>query len=489
MAAGLVSALFGGLILLRKERQVASWNFLGGMLLLSGQSFLDGFVLGSVDVVEAARWQRAALIVSIPMPAIWLAFSLTYSRGNAWAFLRKWRYVLAIALLLPIGIATWTGLAIEVRSAHSGGGWWLPFSRDLGALNLLHLAIYALVLSNLEKTLRAAAGTVQWRIKFAVLGLGVIFAARIYTATQGLLYSGQSSDLMVVEALAIILGCGLLAVAYARRGFADLDVYPSRAVLQSSLTVLLVGGYLVVVGLLAQALAFLGDTSAFRAQAFLILLATVLLGAILLSDRLRLRIRQAITRHFHRPVHDYRAVWASLTKCLSSAFDQRQLSQGLSRLLAGTFEVLSVNVWIADSTRGILALGASTSGEANVGQDDEKPTRPIPQCDEVKTSRPVFLDQSAPAWVRGLDSLGASQFPNGGGRVCLPLVAAGEMMGVVILADRVDGQSYELDELDLLQCIGDQAAAAILRMRMTAELMQAKELEAFQTLSAFFVHD
>ena len=53
----------------------------------------------------------------------------------------------------------------------------------------------------------------------------------------------------------------------------------------------------------------------------------------------------------------------------------------------------------------------------------------------------------------------------------------------------MNGLPYTVEELDLLKCIGDQIAAVLLNLRLTNELMLAKELEAFQTMSAFFVHD
>ncbi len=62
-------------------------------------------------------------------------------------------------------------------------------------------------------------------------------------------------------------------------------------------------------------------------------------------------------------------------------------------------------------------------------------------------------------------------------------------MGIAILADRVGGLPFTLEELDLLKCIGDQVAASLLNIRLTKELMLGKELEAFQTISAFFIHD
>ena len=46
-----------------------------------------------------------------------------------------------------------------------------------------------------------------------ILGLGVIFGARIYTRSQALLFSGQSLALADVETCAILIGCILIGVA------------------------------------------------------------------------------------------------------------------------------------------------------------------------------------------------------------------------------------------------------------------------------------
>src|SRR2546430_11491879 len=57
-----------------------------------------------------------------------------------------------------------------------------------------------------------------------------------------------------------------------------IEVYPSRAVLQTSITVSLVGGYLFVIGVLAQIVASYGGATSFQLQAFLVLVAIALLA-------------------------------------------------------------------------------------------------------------------------------------------------------------------------------------------------------------------
>ena len=60
---------------------------------------------------------------------------------------------------------------------------------------------------------------------------------------------------------------------------------------------------------------------------------------------------------------------------------------------------------------------------------------------------------------------------------------------MAILADRVNGLRYTIEELDLLECIGGQVGASLLNLRLAAQMAAGKEIEAFQTVAAFFVHD
>ena len=61
-----------------------------------------------------------------------------------------------------------------------------------------------------------------------------------------------------------------------RAGLAGIEVYPSRAVLGSSVTVLLAGGYLLTVGLLARVVERIGGPGNLQFQAFAVLLGMAL---------------------------------------------------------------------------------------------------------------------------------------------------------------------------------------------------------------------
>ena len=80
-------------------------------------------------------------------------------------------------------------------------------------------------------------------------------------------------------------------------------------------------------------------------------------------------------------------------------------------------------------------------------------------------------------------------FPNGGNRWCIPLRSGEQCLGALVLADRVSGADYTGEQLQLLRCIASQVASLLLNLRLANELARSREMEAFQTMSAFFVHD
>jgi len=210
----------------------------------------------------------------------------------------------------------------------------------------------------------------------------------------------------------------------------------------------------------------------------------------LLSNRMRQRISSFVSRHFRRPQYDFRQVWTRFTQCTSSVLDQPGLCTAAAKLISETFNVLSVTIWLFDE-HDRLTFAASTSRSereavvaipnlANLG----------PALTKIRgLSKPFDLEKAKGDYVERLRQIASSQFRTGGNRMCAPLWTGDRCIGVAILADRVGGVPYTIEELDLLKCMSDQVAVSLLKLRLTEEIMRGKELEAFQAMSAFFVHD
>ena len=487
--AAVLSAALAVAAVLRNRHSGAAWLFALGMFGLAMDSILTGICLSLIDLEKLAFWQEWALILKAFLVAIWLGFAVTYSRGDAGESFRRWRTLIAIACLLPVAaLLGFRGDLIQTLVRPDSTDLWISFTTAGKIVNVAILVGTVLVLMNLERTFRSAVGTMQWRIKFLVLGLAVIFGARIYTRSQALVFSGHNNSLTEVEAIGLLVGCLLLGVGYFRSGFREIDVYPSRAVLQTSITVLLVGGYLFVIGVLAQIVARYGGATSFQLQAFLVLVAIALLAVFLLSEKIRQRLKRFVSRHFRRPQYDFRSIWTRFTQSTSNAIDDPTLCAASAELISETFNVLSVGVWLFDEEKNKLRLEASTSRTRNAMSDD---AMEFPAIDPgfAKMRKAFDLEKVKDDWGRTLREISETQFSEGGNRVGVPLLAGDRYLGLIILADRVNGVPYTVEELELLECIGDQVASSLLNLRLAKEIMLGKELEAFQTISAFFVHD
>jgi putative PEP-CTERM system histidine kinase len=102
---------------------------------------------------------------------------------------------------------------------------------------------------------------------------------------------------------------------------------------------------------------------------------------------------------------------------------------------------------------------------------------------------PIDIDSSNELWAAALRRSHPYEFRKGGNRVCVPMLASGELLGILVLGDRVGGVPFSIQDFDLLRSASDQAAANLLNIQLSHRLSQAKQLEAFQAMSAFFVHD
>lgn len=479
--------------LLSRPRSVAHWSFFVGMLAFALERGCQVASLDAIAVPDMLFWQRLSVIPMGLLPASWLVFSLTFARGNHGEFLRKWLPAVVLFAVLPLGLALWHWQfwISQVVWTEQAGHWVFPITLPGTALHGMLVVSAVFIVTNLEWTFRAAVGTARWKIKFAFLGLGLLFGVRIFSSSQVILFSANHVQLIVLNSAALVVACLLLGVWAYRTRIADADLYPSTAALNKSFTVVLAGLYLVVIGVLAKLVALLGGDENFSVKALFILVALVGVGLLTLSDRVGQGIRLFVSRHFQRPAHDYRAVWTTLTQRTTAVLDRQQFALAAAKVIAETFEVLSVTLWLTDSSRNRLTLAASTALESASAGEMALPDEILPELARLFAGgpQPVDIDCADESWCQSLRRSNPVFFPQGGHRYCLPLISRGEVLGLIVLGDRVRGIAFSAEDLELFKCLGDQIAAGVCNLSLSERLLNAKEMEAFQLMSAFLVHD
>jgi putative PEP-CTERM system histidine kinase len=468
--------------------------FAAGMGVLALQQTCVGFAASAILPVDILRWEQLGMFVSVAIPGLWLLFSLSFARTNYKEVIVKWRWVLLLAFAFPLGLVAGfpAALLLDVLRFEATAGWVIPIGWSGYVFHLDMLLGAVIVLMNLERTLRVSTGSMRWQIKFMILGVGSLFAVQIYTHSQVVLFSAISLQIKAVAAASIIAATLLMGVSLLRHRRLNTDIYLSRTALYNSITALVVGIYLLTVGVFAKVISSFGGSGVLPLETFFVFLTAVGLSIVLLSDQLRQHIKQFISRHVYRSRYDYRQVWMAFTQRTTSVMDVHELCAVVAKMVSETFGVPAVTLWLLndDAAEGV------TMGGSTAFSQSEKPTwhgtaqsaAAIGQyLDDYQ--RPSDFARPSDARAQYLATTYQETFRHARLRYGAPLTAGQRCVGFMTLNDRLTQESFSLEDFALLKTLADQAAASLLNLRLSRRLLKAKEMEAFQTLSAFFVHD
>ena len=322
--------------------------------------------------------------------------------------------------------------------------------------------------------------------------MGGLFAFRIYLASQALLFSRLDTGLGTISGAALIAANLLFIFALSRARSLNMDVYLSRATIQNSLTILFAGLYLLSVGVAAKLTRFFLPKQPLPLDALIAFLALTVLAVIFFSDRLRRALGQFVTRHFSRPIYDYRGIWMELTQRTTSLLDIHELSTAISRIVSKSLGILSVNVWLVDETHQRLSLTGSTAVSRLPAKELEKAGKAAPDLIRFLREQHTLIDLEEKQfdWPREIMQAGSDFFGESRMRYAIGLHAGAELVGVMTLNDdRVGNDALSAEDHVLLETLAAQLAASLLTLKLAARLRQAGEVETFQTVSTFFVHD
>lgn len=475
--------------LTRDFRSFVHRVFALGMIILALESVFNGLCDYTLVSEQAMRRQQWRLIATAVLPGIWLLFALSFGKKDPRPLLNKWKWIVP-AVVLPLLI--FAGL---FQKDFFGGdllyhpnGWQFSLGWPGVWFYVCLLLSLVLIMIVLEKTLRASKGRKRWQVKFLVLGIGGYFAFRIYTSSHALVFHTLYLESSVVNAAALLTANLLMLISILRAGVLKMDIYPSHTLLYNSFTVMVVGVYFLALWVSTKISSRFLPYSVLSLMVFLGLLGLFMM---LLSDRIRLKTRQLISRHLQRPEYDYRDIWKTFTEQTAAVVEEKKFCEVVVKMISEMFDVLSVSIWLVGENQMRLRCAGSTAF-SDIGVQN----LPLIQSGSSdfmqrlhKPSGMFDLENPADFEILELEQSGKDLFLEKRIRYVIPLSTGDDLLGFISLGDRVRNQPVSFETSELLRNISDQAAAGLMNLKLSERLRRAREMEAFQTVAAFFVHD
>lgn len=481
-----VVCLFLGLFTLtRNPRQPANIGFAIGMTTLALIEVGYTLILLSYSI-----GLKLSVIGQALLPLSWLVFTITFARVDG-----KERLVRRIPVLAVISAISLFFIIMMLNSGFITIGQgiesiFLNGSRrfvvgTIGKYFFIYLLL-GLVLNmvNLEKTLVSSEGSSRWRIKYVIFGVGSILAFFIYLSSQAILFSSISFETIPLTSAVIIIATVMMSIFIVRHRLLDVDVFVSRHVVYNSVTVLIVGIYLLAVGILTQGIKYFNVPFNYFFTTLFVFTSILALVVVLFTTRLRRKTKLFINRHFYKHKYEFRDKWMETIKKISSKTSEEDVKNTLKEMVLESMGASPVFLWFHDSKK-----------RSFISEDEDVPVglrrlpEDIPFVDYLRDNPiPGFLNNMDVTIDEGEETSGSIT----GLSNCVlfsPLVAGGEIIGFTIIGPDMSGDPYMEDDLEFLKAVTTQAAVQIKNIRLAEEILEAREVEAFSKMSSFIMHD
>jgi putative PEP-CTERM system histidine kinase len=425
--------------------------------------------------------KSAEIFLEALLPMTFILFSLSYARRDSIRSLSVyWRVFILSTLCFPVSVLVFPAsdfffspdILTERMLFLGTAGYWF----------YMGMILYCTVaLVNLEMTFSAASKPEKENMKFEFIGMSSILAVLIFYFSQGLLYRSINMNLVPIRSGVFIVASSLLV--YSKLfGENGTRVVISRYIVYKSVTLTLIGSYLLVLGLIGEGMKYFNISFSRDLTIFLAFATGILMLFILLSSRLRRRAKVFINKNFFKQKHDYRNAWLNFTGRLASCRSFAEVQNTILNVYRGTFGLKGASLYLIDRKTKRYALSAdqmmaseapelsADAGLISYFASRQRVFNPydgeyVPTEEEVS-----FIDKLKPCLI-------------------VPLIGNGAVEGFVTFGEQLAPEEFVYEDYDLMKTVAKQAALSIINCRLSEEITETREIAAVGRISSFVAHD
>lgn len=316
-------------------------------------------------------------------------------------------------------------------------------------------------------------------------GFSTLAVLDIYFYLQAIVSSGTFL-IWHIRAVATLLAIVAVIWAVSRPESDRVAAYISRAFLTYFIIAGAIASYLLLVAF-SQQLVHLRHGHDAEFFALLAAMGFIMVIVLVIFRPLRDHLSIYIDKHFREYKYEYRQEWLNLIRSLSREDSELALEQRAVQALANIVDSRGGNIWVR-----VNKFQFSPTEHFNMPEmDSVTEATNSPFCQFLEMREWVFnLDEyyqrpdlygklPLPAWLKDTPDIW----------LVVPLILQRRLYGFVVLLQPNRKREFNWEDIDLLRTAGKQVAIHLSEARSTLALLEARQFEAFNRLSAYVVHD
>lgn len=340
----------------------------------------------------------------------------------------------------------------------------------------------------LEQFFRNSAEGELWATKHLCLGLGIVFAFDFFMYAEALLFRQLDSNSWQARGVVTAMAAILMAISISRTDRSDSQetapgIHLSRHIAFHSLTLMVSGIYLITMALAAYFIRYLGGSWGGVLQISFLCAAGLILIVLLFSGRIRASARVWLSKNFFSYKYDYRLEWLQFTQTLASG--KNDIPANITQAVANLVKSPAGLLW-SRTDEGRFSLVANWE-------------MPPPNIDIDLGGLALWLQEEGwiidlREWSRSPDLYRGLQLPIEFSDISrawliIPLLFGERLQGILLLRESDLQQEFNWEDRDLLKVAGKQAGSHLAQFQADKALMESRQFEAFNRLSAYVIHD
>jgi sigma-B regulation protein RsbU (phosphoserine phosphatase) len=303
--------------------------------------------------------------------------------------------------------------------------------------------------------LKKQVGLVLWGIRASV---GLYAIAFIFPKLN--LLHTTPTVIHLLTSIALLIGAGSIAWAIIKYQFLDIQLIIRRGLIFSLASGVLIGLYLIVYGEGKKLITNLFGIRIPILEILFIILALLFFQPILSS------IEKLIEKLFMRDRMDYRNVLKDLSRDIMTTLDISMLRQKMISTLKQTMSLETAELFLSDKSGNYVSQG---SKEGIYFNSNDSCTQILKQ-----EKNPIGFDELS---LRITNEHDLEKLRTLGAYLLIPFVYREELIGILILGEKITKTSFNTEDMTILSVLSDQASIAIENARLHQEMIEKQRIE------------